>query len=353
MLFIIDSASFDEFVINGKKYKAIEFYNQFGFIILDECHMYSNKKAMKALKSAQAPYMLGLSATPDEHINGYDKAVWWSIGPVLNAHNINGYINTSENFSAKVHRIMYYGHSDYTKNIINKYTQMVSVSETVNMICNDKYRMQVILNCIIKGLDLGLYMFVFADRRDYLSDLRKLLVDKYSICGEIINSDEDFVRVVGGDKSNALEQAELKSKVIFTTYQYMGTGKSVVKMNGLVLATPRKSKMKQYINRIFRLGSDENITRHIWDICDMRIKLSTQWSTRLSYYTSKNYDINVEKIKYSDLVLEEIPETINEIPETINEIDENNEIEEKVSKQIYNYSNSISNSDSLKNIINN
>ena len=301
MIFIIDSASNDEFKIGGEVIKCIEFYNRFGLIILDECHMYSSKTALKALKAAQAPYMLGLSATPDEHADGYDRAVWWSIGPILDASTIPGYVATSEEFSAEVHRVMYYGPSSHTRMILNRVTEMTSSAETINMLCDDDIRTQVVVDCVRAGLKKNLYMFVFADRREYLTKLQEMLSEQESITGEIVESDDDFVRIVGGAKSTDLENAEVKSKVIFTTYSYMGTGKSVIKMNGLVLATPRKSKMKQYINRIFRLGSDATVKRHIWDLCDMKLKLSSQWSVRHAYYKSKNYTVVQEKIKYSDV----------------------------------------------------
>lgn len=298
MLMIIDSASRDTFTINKKDYTAIEFYNQFGLIVLDECHTYAHKTALTALKTAQAPYMLGLSATPDENLMGFDSAVWWNIGPVLTAALIPGYESTSEDFKATVHRMMYYGPPEYTKQLINEITDVTNVAGTVNMICQDNIRNALVIECIQRCLEMNLYTFVFSDRRDYLTTLQELLKATRKIDSEILDNDNDFTRIVGGSLAEELETAELKSKVIFTTYPYMGTGKSIVKMNGLVLATPRKSKMKQYINRIFRLGSDSSIERHIFDICDMRLKLSSQWSTRLKYYNSKNYTVESEKIQY-------------------------------------------------------
>jgi hypothetical protein len=298
---IIDSSANDSFTLNKVDYTPIEYYNRFGFAIYDECHIYSNKTALKALKTAQTPYMLGLSATPNENVNGYDPAVWWSIGPVLNANELPNYESSSENFKAEIHRVMYYGSDLYTKLIINEFTGMYSVSSTVNMLCNDLARSMLVINCILESLKLNLFTFVFADRREYLTKLKCLLKITNNINGEICENDDEYIRIVGGSLSVDLEKAELKSKVIFTTYQYMGTGKSIIKMNGLVLATPRKSKMRQYINRIFRLGSDASITRHIWDICDMRLKLSTQWNNRVKYYKEKNYNIILEKYHYNDL----------------------------------------------------
>lgn len=59
--------------------------------------------------------------------------------------------------------------------------------------------------------------------------------------------------------------------------------------------------MKQYVNRIFRLGSDESIVRHIWDICDTKLSLSNQWYTRKKHYDSKNYEIITTTVDYSEI----------------------------------------------------
>ena len=313
MIMIVDSASSNMFKIGNETLTPVEFYNRFGLIIVDECHVFANKMALKAMRSAQAPCMLGLSATPDEHPNGYDNAVWWSLGPILDSKKIRNFVSTADNFKAVVHRIMYYGPTNYTKIIINSATETVSFAETTNMLCMDKHRNQLVINCILEGLALNLSIFVFADRRAYLSELRDLLESQAPVNSEILDSAEDFVRIVGGAAPGDLERAEINSRVIFTTYQYMGTGKSVVKMNGLVLAHPRKSKMKQYINRIFRLGSDESITRHIWDICDMKLKASSQWHTRLEHYAAKKYEIVPKKIKYEDISVV-IPDLIVRAP---------------------------------------
>jgi superfamily II DNA or RNA helicase len=154
MIMIVDSARKDKFTFELKdctfnkdeamnaeitdetiSWPAIDFYNMFGMTIYDECHEYANKSDSKVFKFAQTPYMIGLSATPDENANKFDCMYWWEIGPVLNADKLVGYQSTKEDFKADVYRIMYYGNSDYTKVLINEITQLVSVSSTINMIC--------------------------------------------------------------------------------------------------------------------------------------------------------------------------------------------------------------------------
>jgi len=271
----------------------IEYFNQFGFIIYDECHLYANNFSLKALKRAQAPYMMGLSATPDENLYGFDKIVWWELGEVINTKNLEGYKADTEEFNGIVHRIKYYGTEENTKVITESGANVIS---TIGKICEDELRKELIIKYIIEGLNLGLNLYVFADRREYLLEIQQLL-EKKEILSNVLDTDKAFKRIVGGSTDDELAIAEKFSRVILTTYQYMGTGKSIVKMNGVILATPRKSKMKQYIGRIFRLGSDMNVTRHIWDICDENTMLSRQYYTRKKYYDEKGFSIETVSLK--------------------------------------------------------
>lgn len=315
MLMVVDSACRSSFIFKNKVTKiiteinAIEFYNNYGFVIYDECHEYCNQHDAKAFRTAQAPYVLGLSATPDENINKFDTLVWWEIGPILCAEDLPGYRATTNDFKATVHRMMYYGSPDYTRsiilNIVNGKTDITSNSETISMICSDENRSRLVIKCVLECLKKNLYTYVFAERREYLELLRSMLIEEMQgnqpdDLSAIVTDENDFIRLVGGSKSNELEVAEVKSKVIFTTYQFGGTGRSIIKMNGLVLATPRKSKMKQYIKRIFRLGSDASIERHIYDIVDQKLKLKNQWPIRKKYYDNMQYTIVEEKIYHTD-----------------------------------------------------
>ena len=322
VLMIIDSACNMQFETANGPVNSLVFYKQFGFIIYDECHLYATKSTLAGLKRAQAQYMLGLSATPDENTSGFDRLVWWELGPVITAAALPGYAGSSESYKANVHRVMYHGPPSHTKLIVNDYTGQLGHAETVNMLSDDIYRKMLVVNCILEGLAKNLYIFVFADRREYLNELRELLERKSAaatapVASTVCYTDKDFVRIVGGANADELDSAEIHSRVIFTTYQYMGTGKSIVKMNGLVLAHSRKNKMRQFINRIFRLGSDATITREIWDICDVKTRIAAQWRTRKEYYESKKYKIIERVVKYDtiDTYLPTAKKAIAEIPD--------------------------------------
>ena len=90
-------------------------------------------------------------------------------------------------------------------------------------------------------------------------------------------------------------------RIILTTYQYMGTGKSIPKMDAIIYATPRKSKSRQFTNRIFRLGSNYDIERQIYDIVDWRTIVKNQWYKRKKYYNEKEYAIDIIHSYYLNL----------------------------------------------------
>lgn len=313
MICVIDSSVKEEFVFKIKnKYpqpatelrmSKLQFFARFGFIIYDECHLYANNHDGKAFSSAQATYMLGLSATPDENINKFDRIHTWNLGPVLQANLIPGYKNVDSIFKAKIHRIQYYGPEEFTQKLIDPQTEMISVSRMLTMLMSDMKRVQLVIDCIVKCLEAGHYTYVFADRRNYLELLRNVLHARMkNIETDIVVNENDFIRLVGGSKAQDLETAEVKSKCIFTTFAYGSTGRSIIKMDAIVLASPRKSNMKQTIGRILRLGSDINIERTVYDIVDQKTVLSGQWRFRKNYYEAMGFNIVETKIDHESII---------------------------------------------------
>lgn len=347
MIMLINSAIKDKFTFKSKinknaqtneedkgeqTYTAMEFYSMFGFIIYDECHLYANNNSGQVFKVAQSRYMLGLSATPDENARGFDRIHLWEIGPILNASLIKGYEKIASEFKATVHRVQYYGPEEYCQNIIEPSTGMVSVTKILCMLACDMKRASYIVDCICKCLELNLFTYVFADRREYLELLRRLLSSRIKVQTDIVVNDADFVRLVGGSKASDLETAEIKSKCIFTTFAYGATGRSIIKMNAIVLATPRKSGMKQTIGRILRLGSDVTIKRQIYDIVDMKLGLKSQWNHRKYYYEAMGFDIVEEKIKHEDIPDINLNLSVNYVENQVENKEENKSENKEESK---------------------
>lgn len=319
MLVVSDSAAGSQFTIAKQLYTASEFYAHIGFAVFDECHLYCNRSGVQMFSSMCIP-SLGLSATPDGHPKGFDRVIQWFLGPIIDAQCILAAqpaaqsVEPASQIKGHVHRLLYYGSPANTRKLVRD-DGSTDFALTINQICEDTERDAYVLAAVLDGLNRGLFMFVFSDRREYLGRLEKKLRAMHIATRTLItddqvkhddgyitqNSPETIACLTGGASPADLKKAELTARVILTTYPFMGTGKSIVHMTGVVLATPRRNRLEQYVKRAFRLGSDTRITRHIYDIVDKRLSVQSQWYARAKYYKEAGLEISEMVIKDSEI----------------------------------------------------
>ena len=311
-----------EIEINGKvkKFNPTDFFSRFGLIIYDETQKFNTKQYSKMYSKAHAPYMLGLSATPENC--KFPKASFWGIGKPVISENIEGYHKESVSFTGNVHMLKYKGPPVYTRLICNSVGNF-DYAGTCSMIISDPFRNQVIVNRILEISDKGLNVFVFSDRRSHLKIMEQIFIQMLNkrksktiselqsyFSGEVSEIIESYCGRVshqllaGGSCIADMELAENTASVIFTTYPYMDVGKSIVKMNAIILASPRRSNTKQVIGRILRLGSDNTIEREVVDVVDWNIKLKSQWSARKKIYKEKEFEISVDLVSHEDVFID-------------------------------------------------
>jgi superfamily II DNA or RNA helicase len=272
---------------------AREFYNKFDLIIFDESHEYCSLVRSKIFNVCQTPYMLGLSATPEDRADNLDRIPKWNIGPILYADRLEGYSVEDIPFKGNVVQVKYNGPKRYTKSIISKKLETICVPKMIEQFTQDKQRTKLIADLTMEFHQKNYNIFVFADRREFLLDLNKEL-EKIHINSQLLTDEQEFsslksIRLVGGSKDEEMEDAVQNKRIILTTYQYMATGCSIPKMNCIILATPRRRGSRQTINRIFRLGSDYSIVRQIVDIVDWKTSLKNQFYERDEYYKSQGF----------------------------------------------------------------
>ena len=306
-------------------------WSKIGLCIFDEAHLYCSKKRSEIFKICQSTYMLGLSATPDEKKEKQDntyKIIQWEIGPILDASKLKNYVASAVPFQGSVKMIKYRGHPNHIETQINEKLEMVSNPKMMKQLTEDLYRIQLVAKLArdIMHNSPKTNLFIFAGRRSYLEEIHKHLEQSQFLTCEAeekmlnlktdadADSDPDpnystganadsiskITTIMGQSHADEVEQAEINSRIILTTYQYFGTGKSIPRMNAMILATPFKTGSKQYINRIFRLGSDYSIVRQIVDIVDWSTTLKSMWYWRKRYYVQKQYPITIQEVKWSE-----------------------------------------------------
>lgn len=267
-----------------------------GLVVFDESQMYVSPEFRKAFKRIHSRFTIGLSATPDIREDKLDRIHTSWLGPIIDANTLDNYSSTQDAFQSKATMIKYYAHDDHTSFTVRD-DGVMDYQSILETLVNDPNRNDLIVSQIIRLANQGRYVFVFSDRRNHLEHLYELVCNQsfeVSINLEMpeagLNMNKKII-LYGGSNEETIQTANHTSNIVFTTYQYSSTGVSIKKMDCLVQATPRRSNMKQIINRVFRLGSDQSIERQLIDIIDMKMPIKNQHRERLKAYRERGSEI--------------------------------------------------------------
>jgi superfamily II DNA or RNA helicase len=333
MVMVVNSALSETFKFSSNVMTNKELMEQFGFIVFDESHKYCSETFRKVF-TRQATYMLGLSATP-EHLEGIGDIAVWNIGPILDVTKLEGFEKKDEKFEGVLTFINYSGPPLYTMPQLNPNTQQIDHMGNIKQLAHDPYRNIMLAYLINYMIRLGKNIYVFGELTQHLWILQGLTrVYKKAMNGDqaalaylqsYINKvnqspefDKDFnnsiIAEMDDEKDNSLaiclddkdfdaitkvstgtgrdagkenlEYVSQHAQVIFTTYAYMGTGKSIPRMDAIIFSTPKKNRVEQYLGRIFRPGLNKN-KRSVLDIVDVKSTVKKQRKSREDVYNAQ------------------------------------------------------------------
>lgn len=321
-------------IINTVRLKETGFFKGYATLVLDEAHELHSPKNVAVLWLAQeVPHVLGLSATPNDRIDGLDHIVDHYLGRPIDAEvDIPDFDIADVNFRGIVREVEYAGNPEYCRTILSQ-AGTISAIETIGAMIRDPARMRLVAAEVERLIRLhetetedqlvkfGLgprpaavasdkypeggirthAVFVFAEHRDYLPELREALLERFAPedieAPEIENGMPVVLR--GGATRGDLDRA-YRARIVLTTYGYSRRGVSIVDMTSIVLASPRRNGMRQILGRITRRGSDESIVRTVVDIKDVRTALKSQNSARRVVYKEKNYPIFTLRVDHEE-----------------------------------------------------
>jgi hypothetical protein len=319
-------------VINTARTKPPEFYHGFGMIILDEASEYHSPTSSAILWNAQAPCLVGLSATPHERTDKMDRVVSMFLGNPLSLEEvIPSDVIDKFQFRGRVREVKYVGHPNHLGEAVPGAAAIVKIGNIVA----DPHR----LECVAAEVDQLLHLhetlppeeleewglgldehgvvrrhavFVFAEHRDYLPALRAAL-NRRGITGDKIYIDEDDptavpdATILRGGATEVDRYDSLRSSVVLTTYGFSRRGISLNQMTAQVLASPRRNGLTQISGRICRLTPDpstRSICRVVVDIRDVKTSLASQSSTRRTVYRNRLWDIYSVDSAFTDFPLD-------------------------------------------------
>jgi len=338
-------------VINTAMKKNIEFFKQFGLIIFDEIDMYCTEKRSEIFWKTNSQYVIGLSATPTDRIDGFYKIILHSIGQIVELEKLKGFKSNENKFKAEVRAVNYYCPEEYISMEKNDKNNQVMTHKVIFKIMEDPFRDKLVLK-YLKELydDEQQNIYIFTQYREYVLHYFNLICKEFPAMikdcyvPEIVNEKEpdnetdlqsetesqiesitetpkikistkdlkkNIKIMMGGITNEAYEEAK-KGRIIIVSYKYFSVGKSIPKMTASIFTSPQRSNWKQITGRILRLGSDTTIVRKYIDIIDANTLLKYQFygtkktkekniPSRIDVYNERGFPIIYENVHWSKL----------------------------------------------------
>ncbi len=240
----LDIAMMQSIIKQGEVSEILENYGQ---IIVDECHHVSAFSFEKILKYAKAKYVMGLTATPYRK-DGRQPIIFMQCGPI---------------------RYQTTGHkdkNDFLLTVEAHHTSFEAIGENINslyqLLVEDEARNQLILNDIINAYSRGRYPLVLTERKQHLEWFNTKLHER---------GIKNVFMLQGGMKKKDLDAASLELKnakqnrIILATGRFAGEGFDDPKLDTLFLTLPISwhGTLQQYVGRLHRnLGVKTEIIVH-------------------------------------------------------------------------------------------
>ena len=249
-----------------------ELRNQFGTIIVDECHHIPARTFRQVVSEFNPRYLYGLTATPKRKHND-EPLIYAHIGDIVagikalpaSSHPIQDTPSVTEICIRETSLAIPFKYSTDNFQLLSK------------IICFDTSRNQLIIKDIQDQVTQGNKVLLLSERRDHLDILNLYLK---GLCETIVLSGED---------SETRRKIKLKQiegghfHVILSTGQFFGEGLDIHAINCLILAFPFsfEGKLIQYTGRL----RGQNNHKVIIDYRDSQIQfLERQFKQRERVY---------------------------------------------------------------------
>jgi superfamily II DNA or RNA helicase len=243
--------------------------NEFGCVIVDECHGSVSPNRRNVLRNFNSAYRYGLTATA-RRTDGQGHALQWLFGPII--------------FDGKIER------QAPTVEIV-KFDGHIWVQEYADMITEqieNEDRNDLITGIIQREIDEGRKVLVLTKR-----------IKHYEILKEEIN--RELVYTISSGNTDAFDTPNLLSlkgdpslfNCLLGTFSLLGTGVDIPSLDTLIIAGDLKSDVlaEQSAGRILRLLDGKNTPRLI-DVQDTRNGiLRNQARLRTKFYKEQGWEI--------------------------------------------------------------
>ena len=278
---IIDIAMAGSLCKKGEYHKLL---NQYGLLLIDECHHSASETIANVLKEAKAKYVYGVTATPKRG-DGLEKINYMLIGPIR-------YSYTAKE-KAKEQGMQHLVYPRFTRTVPPRgvITGKMHPNEAYEIIHNNDVRDEQIIEDVKNCVSEGRTPVVLSRYKDHSEKLY-----------ECLKSCADYVFIMTGNNSKKehrkiLEQMQQvnndESMILVATGSLVGEGFDYPRLDTLFMATPVSFRgvVEQYAGRLNRdYVGKENVI--IYDYVDNHIPMfDNMYMKRLKAYKQIGYEL--------------------------------------------------------------
>lgn len=278
---IIDIATIQSLNYKGE---IKEYVTQYGQIIVDECHHISAVSFEKVLKSSNAKFIHGLTATPTRK-DGLHPIMTMQLGPIRYKVNAKSHAKT-----LPFERLLIPRHTNFKS--IRKEKEIQSLYQEL---ANNKIRNQLIFDDVLKELEKGAAPIILTERLDHVHDLESSFK---GFAKNIIVLTGGMTKNEEKEKIRKLEEIpDNEERLIIATGKYVGEGFDHARLDCLFLAMPIswKGTLQQYVGRLHRLHELKSSVK-VYDYIDHKEPmLKVMFEKRMKGYHSMGYKVFDEK----------------------------------------------------------
>ena len=284
---IIDIAVMQSLTRLGEVQDCVKDY---GMVIVDECHHVPAFSFEMILKSVNAKFVYGLTATPARK-DGHHPIIFMYCGPIR--------FRDDAKKQAEKRPFEHYIVPRFTSFRIHKLNELEekewTIQELYKEIVTNEIRNQQIVDDVLACCQEGKNCIVLSERIEHVKILTGMLSNKIP----------DIISVTGGmgAKSTretmrkiAAAQTE-KPLAIVATGRFIGEGFDEPRLDTLFLAMPIswKGTIQQYAGRLHRLSAGKTEVL-VYDYIDIHVRMfERMYNRRLSGYAAIGYKVKGER----------------------------------------------------------
>ncbi len=275
---VIDIATYQS-LINKNDNSVSELVQDYGHVIVDECHHVSAPRFEMVLNEVRARYVLGLTATPERQ-DGHQKIIFMATGPIR--HKVKNTSKEKLEQQVIVHQLY-----DIPPGRLIHSDECPKISDAYRWIMESDVRTDRIIDDVLVCVQQSRHPIVLTERREHAETINTILLKKGI----------DSVVLKGAMRAAEREAVEDKlptAQVVVATGKYVGEGFDLPRLDTLFLAMPIawKGSLTQYAGRIHRESDGkECVTIHDYVDCSFPI-LQRMFNKREKSYKAMGYQID-------------------------------------------------------------